>query len=32
LPNFWGLDLPEEGEVAHPLPGHAVSDQARTAG
>lgn len=32
LPNFWGLDLPEQGEVAHTLPAHATSDEAQQAG
>jgi hypothetical protein len=32
LPNFWGLDLPEQGEVAHSMPKRAANDETRTAG
>ena len=32
LPNFWGLDLPEKGEVAQPIPTHSVRDETRRTG
>ena len=31
LPNFWGLDLPEQGEVAHSIPAHGTGERTRTA-